>query len=210
MSKKTLALIVGLITLTVILLIVALSPSFAPYLPEKPSVTPEQPTVTPTPPAHTTISISPNPYTLNTTTGTLDFVIDTLSNELTAVQLEISYDPETITNVQVSPGSFFPNPVTLLELVDNNNGRITYALGITPAQTPVKGQGIVARISFQRAPGVPAQQTQIELLPKTKVTQQGIGSSVLRSTSGTTIIIPEAPQLPQVIEASPQVTLPPQ
>lgn len=192
MSKKTLALILGLIILTLVLLGVALLPILRQNQTTEPVPTPtsRKTTLSPTPPAFTTITLSPNPVTL-AQTGTVNVIVDTGGNSLTAVQLEIAYDPTYLTNVSIQPGTFFPNPVQLLNTVDDQTGRVTYALGITPAQTPISGSGTVATIMFQRTLSAPAGQTQLDLLPKTLVTQQGSGASVLKATTGTTIIIAE-------------------
>lgn len=201
MSKKTLALILALTILTLMLLGVALAPLFRQTPKEPSEPTTGEPTVTPTPPAFTTINLSPNPVTI-TQDGTIEVVIDTGDNELTAVQLEIAYDPAYLTNVTMTPGSFFPDPIELLNTVDDQTGRVTYALGITPAQTPVRGSGAVATITFQKNLSSGPGQTQVDLLPKTLVTQQGVGPSVLKSTSGTTVIIAGEP----VSETTPQST----
>lgn len=207
MPKKTLGLIIGLALLTVVLLAVALRPLFL-----NPSTQPtDQATVTatPTPPAYTMLTLSPNPLSLNSTEGKIEVMVDTRENSLTAAQLEISYDPKFITNVEINPGTFFPDPLTLLNTVDAQNGRVTYALGITPAQAPVKGQGVVANIIFDVVPGVTGQ-TQIELLPKTVVTQEGIQASVLKEATGTTIIINQAQNAPALSPSAPaQATISP-
>lgn len=186
MPRKTLALIVGLIILAVVLLIVALKPLiFAPPGTEIPGA---QVTVTPTPPAYTTLNLSPNPVNVTTGQGKVEVLVDTQQNSLTAAQLELSYDPNFLTNVEVTSGPFFPDPITLLNAVDAQNGRVTYAIGITPAQTPVQGQGVLANVIFDVVPGATGE-TQIELLPKSAVTQEGVVASVLKQASGTKIII---------------------
>lgn len=193
MSKKTIALVLGLIILAVVLLVIAVRPILTPTSTDTPQDS-NQAATTPTPPeAGTTLMLSPNPLTLTAAeTGRVEVIVDSSFNNLTAVQLEMSYDPEIITNVQVQPGPFFPKPLTLLNSVDTVNGRITYALGITPAQTPVQGDGVVAEITFNIIPGNANKETTIELLPKSLVTQQGAGQSVLMSMDGATIIIPPA------------------
>lgn len=208
MPRKTLALIIGLIVLTVILLAVALRPLFL-RPPGEPG-TEEQASVTPTPPAYTSIILSPNPLAVQGTSGSVEVVVDTEENSLTAVQLEMSYDPSYLTNVSVVPGDFFPDPISLLDSVDTQNGRITYALGITPAQTPVQGQGVVATVNFNVIPGA-AGETQIELLPKTIVTQEGVQASVLKNTTGTTLVLnPQVAPPAQTAETGvPESAIPP-
>lgn len=194
MSKKTLALILGLIILTILLLIVALNQG--KNLQNQNGATPSETSENeaPTPPADTTLMISPNPVVMPTAgQGTAEVSIDTGGNEITAVQLEMSYDPTKIANVDITPGSFLPSPVVLLREIDEQEGRITYALAITPAQIPVKGQGAVATITFTQLPGTSGQ-TQLQLLPKSLVTANGTTKSVLKSAVGTTVQLSTQPQ----------------
>lgn len=207
MPKKTLGLIIGLALLTVVLLAVALRPLFL-----NPSTQPADQTAisaTPTPPAYTTLMLSPNPVNVEGGSGSVEVVVDTMENSLTAAQLEISYDPKYLTNISVVPGDFFPDPLTLLNSVDTQNGRATYAMGITPAQTPVKGQGVIATVNFNIVPGATGQ-TQIELLPKTVVTQEGIQASVLKEATGTTVVISQSQSAPALSPSAPaQATISP-
>jgi hypothetical protein len=116
-------------------------------------------------------------------------MIDTDKNEVQAVELEISYDPKALTNISLTPGDFFPNPVVLIKNIEPKNGRITYALGITPAQKSVKGKGSVAIITFSRLSGTLQSQTSLTLMPKSLVTQSGVNSSVLKSQTGATVLL---------------------
>lgn len=199
MPKKTIALVLSLIVLAIVLLVVALQPILTPSSDQPTEQSSEnQEIATSEPEAATTLRLSPDPLTLTSTQeGRIEVIVDSATNELTAVQLEISYDPEVITNIQIAPGPFFPKPLTLLNSIDAENGRVTYALGITPAQTPVQGTGVVAELTFQVVPGSVGQETMIDLLPKTLVTQQGAGQSVLMSTTGTTVIIPQSQNVTQ-------------
>lgn len=190
MSKKTIGLIVGLLITTVVLLFVALS--------AKPPVSPQTTTVTqetgptPTPVAHTMLTLSPDTVQIGANgSGSVEVMIDTGENQVTAVQLELSYDPAVLRNVVVTPGDFLPTPITLINNNDRDNGRISFALGIPPSQDPVTGAGTVATIRFTRVSRVPTgiTDTELELLPKTLVTAQGISTSVLKSATGATVIL---------------------
>ena len=109
---------------------------------------------------------------------------------MTAVQLEVAYDPKAVSNVRVTQGAFFTNPVVLLNANDTTTGRISFALGIAPAQEPVNGKGTVATISFTPNPAATATQTEIQLLPKSLVSARGIAASVLKQATGSTITLP--------------------
>lgn len=188
MPKKTLALISGLVLVTIVLFVIALrSNQRAGESEVNPTEAVSQ--VSPTPDvAHSVLSLSPNPVTVAAGgQGSVDVLIDTSENDVTAVQLELSYDPEVLSNVQVSTGSLFTGGTELIDENDTETGRYTYAFGITPAQEPVEGTGVVATITFTAAAS--AQPSQLTLLPSTLVTAQGVASSVLRSSTGTQIVV---------------------
>src|SRR5258708_3944330 len=113
MPKKTLALISGLVVVTVVLFIIALragQQTSAPSVPPTPQVQPTAMT-----PAHTILNIGPNPIKVASgTVGHVDITMDTSDNKVTAVQLELGYDPHIIGNVKVVPGPLFANPVVLI------------------------------------------------------------------------------------------------
>jgi len=79
--------------------------------------------------------------------------VSTNGNKLTAIQMELSYDPKAITNVDVLPGTFFSDPVVLLKKVDQATGRISYAIAIKANQDAVSGKGTVAIIQFEPVKG---------------------------------------------------------
>lgn len=187
MSIKTLILIIFLSVVAGVAVFIAVSPKN-----ETPQGTSQssglQPTKAPNV-AFTTLSIIPNPLTISTPSASVDVSIDTKTNKVTAVQLEISYDPKALTNVDIAPGTFFDNPIVLVKKIDQQEGRITFALAISPSQTAKMGTGNVAMITFTSLI-TPVGKTEIKVLPETLVTAEGVSSSVLKSSSGTTIISP--------------------
>lgn len=188
MPKKTLALIFGLVLVTIVLFVIALRSN---QKAEDTDVTPTGTTVetSPTPDvAHSVLSLSPNPVNVASGgQGSVDVNIDTSDNEVTAVQLELSYDPKVVRNIQIAPGPLFTGAVELIDENDPQAGRYTYAFGITPAQSPIQGKGVVARITFTASAS--SQPSSLTLLPATLVTAQGIGPSVLKSSTGTQIVV---------------------
>ncbi len=195
MSKRTLFLIFALFIITFVLLVLAL---YNPY-----SSNPKSPTQTITVPkepiAQTILSfdiLSSTPSSSSTQsalqTYSLPINIETGKNKATAVQLELQYDPKVLTNVVVTPGVFFKNPVVLLNQIDVKTGRISYAFGIGLADQGVGGKGVVATITFDTKAGLP-QQTQILFLPKTLVTAEGINESVLKLTNSATFTVGATP-----------------
>lgn len=214
MSKKTLALIVVLLIITGSLLVIALSS-------DMPSVSyaPHYDGPTPTPFAQTKLNFSPNPVQMASDSGSTNIMIDTGSNPVTAVQLEIAYDPAALTAVSVTPGNFFNNPdvLTPLNAIDTKNGRVTYAMAIKPNETGIKGKGTVAIVSFTKNPTATATTTKIRILPKSLVSATGLTKSVLFTTNvdvtinfakGTTTVAPSVAPTNAPAVTSPAFTPP--
>jgi hypothetical protein len=194
MPRKTLVLISALVLVTVILFFVALKSSNnkAPVVQPSPQASmPKQ--VSPTVPAHSTLNISPN--TINVAPGqkgSVDVNLDTSDNQVTAIQLEIAYDPNFITNVKVTPGSLFLKPVVLFEKNKVKEGRFTYMYGISPSAKTINGNGIAATITFTALNKIG--DTQLALLPTSLVTARGISESVLKAANGALIKIGSSAQ----------------
>jgi len=208
MPRKTLALISGLVLVTVILFVVALRAGQQSSQPAQPNATtsmkPE-----PTTPAHTLLTVGPNPLTVAPgQLGTAQVTIDTSDNDVTAVQLELGYDPTIISNVKVTYTPLFKNPAILIDKNDPVKGRYTYAFGITPSGQPVKGNGVVATITFSVKPGSLGKQTQLGLLPSSLVTARGIANSVLKSGTGTVVSVSSTGAAAGAVTQPAVVTLP--
>lgn len=178
MSKRTLFLIFALFIITFVLLLMAL------YQPSAPKTT-QTATVPKEPVAQTILSFGSPLAATSSSSTTLNYSlpinITTGKNQVTAVQFELQYDPQILTNVVVVPGSFFANPQVLLNQIDAKTGRITYAFGIGPTGQGVVGQNIAATLNFS-VKAATTKQTAILFLPKTLVTAEGISTSVLKQT----------------------------
>lgn len=185
MPKRTLYLIIVLILVALGLMFIATASLYP-----KPSV--ELPlTRRPTPPVEqTTLLFGDLSMATDSAqpTYSIPIIISAQKNLVTGVQLELSYDPQIITNVSIQQGSFFSKPVVLLNSIDNDNGRISYALGISPQDSGKKGEDIVAVLTFKAKTPIPSATT-ISFLPKTLVTAEGVAQSVLKSTSPTQFIV---------------------
>lgn len=178
MSKRTLFLIFALFVITAVLLVMAL------YKPSAPQTTT---TVVPTkePVAQTILSFGELLVATSSSTTvsySLPINITTGKNRVTAVQLELLYDPQVLSNISVNPGSFFQNPIALLNQIDTQTGRISYAFGISPTSEGVMGKGMAAVLTFNARKGLD-EETAILFLPKTLVTAEGITESVLKETN---------------------------
>ena len=178
---KTLVLVVVLAAAAILLL------SFA--FKQTKNLLQNNPTVVKQSPAHTSLSLSSDPK-LNSSTYTEDVNIDTSSNVVTGVQLELTYDPKVLTAVDVTPGTFFENSNVLIKKVDTVNGRVTYALGVTLGEKGKSGKGVIASLHFALIPGqkLPVI-TAINFLPKTQVSAQETIESVLKDTSNANLTL---------------------
>lgn len=186
MSKRTLILIAFLAVLTAFFIYLAVS-----QVKPQPTGTPQAtvPTTKPVP-AYSTVMLSPAKVSLTGTSGSITVMIDTgkgdKTNAVTAVQLEMQYDPKMLTGVTITPGTFIPNGVPLVNTIDKTTGKITYALAIPPSGSGKSGSGTIATIQFQSL--LPkGSSTEFMLLPSSLVTAQGVTDSVLLKTTGATI-----------------------
>lgn len=166
--------------LLILVLIIAVGGLLALSLNSKP----QSPTTTvPASVAQTTLALT---QPVASTSGVLmsNILINTNGNKVGAVQVELSYDPTALGNVDIKAESFIKGPVELLKKIDSDNGRISYALGVPFGQNQVQGSGILATLSFTKLQT--SGMTTISFLPKSLVSAQGIAQSVLRLATGVT------------------------
>lgn len=181
--NKTWLLVAGLIALTVVLLVVSLTSKNFPGLPiglkdEKTDF------------AHTSLAFSKEPKT-SSVSGTyeIDITINSDDNQISNVQLELVFDPKILTKVDIKPGGFLNDPVILSKKIDSVNGRITYAIANKTGEKAVKGEGVIAVVSFSKTS---PEETTISFLPHTQVSG-GRSQSVLRETVSAVIGILPSP-----------------
>lgn len=177
MSKRTLFLIFALFIITSVLLAVAL---YKPVPKPIQTITaPKEPT------AQTSLLFGELSSAISSPSSELIYSlpinVETGKNKVTAIQLELQYDPLILTNVAVAPGPFFQNPSILLNQIDDKTGRISYAFGVGLTDTGIAGKGVAAVITFE-AKSATEEKTGILFLPKTLVTAEGISQSVLKTT----------------------------
>lgn len=189
MSKQTLALIAILAVLSSILVVLA----FSPKTQQPSAVTTTNTTPSPSskaPASEAVLTLSPNPLVLtvgSNVPSTISVDIDSGSHDITAVQLELSYDPKMLTITDIVPADFIANPLVLLKRIDDPNGRATFAFGIQPTASGKKGKGAVAKITVL-GKGTGGQSTSVTLLPKTLVTATGVEKSVLKEALSTSVL----------------------
>jgi hypothetical protein len=174
MSKRTLFLIFALALITFVLLILAI---YQPPTPKPTQIVSAPQKIS----AQTVLSFGNPTVILSPSSSTLYYsvpiYISTGKNKVTAVQLELQYDPVLFNNVQATSGAFFKNPNILLNQIDSTAGRISYALGVTSAG--ISGNDTVASLIFSINSKTP-QKTAVIFLPKTLVTADGISGSALQ------------------------------
>lgn len=185
---KTLILIGFLITLTVVLLGLAIFASG-----NKKSATTQ---IVPSPTVIKTASIAFMPSALDislptTSSATVDIVANTNGAPITGAQVEVKYDPTVITNVKLLP----PTATSLFGAVGNYVtlfsdakalGKASFAVAIQPNGTPVNGTGSIGQISFTVIKNLKPE-TQMIFGTGTVVTSKTTQSSVLESTTPLTI-----------------------
>lgn len=190
MPRKTLALISGLVLVTVVLFIIALKTNNKQAVPV-PTPSPAQPTqpMEAVAPAHAVLALSPNQVNVSPgQVGSVDLMLDAQEHPVTAVQLQLKYDPAVISNVKVSPGPMFQNPGLLVGKDDPAAGAYRYMIGIGPNQATLQGTGVVAKITFNVKRGA-TKETTLEVTPESIVTARGVATSVLGSYTGATVTI---------------------
>lgn len=122
---------------------------------------------------------------ISSTSATYESVIsiETGENKITAVQIELQYEPGSFTNVDIKPGTFIPNALVLLKKIDPAEGRITFAIALPLGLKGIQGQGDVAVLTFGHSS---VGSYGIGFLPKTQITAEGISQSVLKEAVNNT------------------------
>lgn len=137
------------------------------------------------------------PSSLNASSGsstlqTTDIMINTGKDSVTGVQIELSYDPKILSNVQIaSPvaDSFFgTSSIVLFKEVNQELGRISFASGIAPQETPKSGVGKVATLTFTAAKPLASDTAMIKFVDKSMVSHANTQESVLKETIPLTIL----------------------
>ena len=200
MPKKTTILIIVLLLFTAGLIYIAVrtEQQVPPEIIEETLTEEELTDLIPTINPQTQISF--NPSVLNTinnpqTEYTVDVTVNTNGQAISGIQLELSYDPIILLNVTVTAAEsnlFGTNPAVLINSVDQELGRISYARALGGLDSEeVSGNGNIASITF-RANSALTQNTQISILPKTTVRSLRSTNSLLQNALPLTIIFSTA------------------
>lgn len=200
MAKKTTLLIIILAAVTAVLLYLAITNEnqiSAPKTAEK--------TLPVKKPAAKTAKLFFNPQNLDLSSGaasptsTVDIIVDSGGTDISGVQAELSFDPKAITNVRLTPsladGFFGASANILINEVDSETGRVSFAVAIPPNTAGKAGIGKIATLSFQKAFNAPPTTT-VTFLDKTLVTKLGENESVLKETLPLNLVLSQATTSP--------------
>ena len=150
--------------------------------------TPTSSFLSPTVP-QTSLWIEPNPIKIDENGFvSMDVYINTKENKVTAVQLEIAYDPTMLQFVSLKPIDLLSGTVERINKIDKRTGRITYAaeLGPTEHTAPIQGADSIVSLKFRPLKTIP-QQTEIRVLPDSIITALDVDKSVLTETKNATV-----------------------
>lgn len=195
MPRKTTILIVILAVVTTVLVILAVSNENPQKNLTGTKITPTQ--VQKTVPG--TAIISFNPPTVNAGSQTsmpVDIITDTAKEEINGVQVELLYDPKSITNVKIVPPTdlslFGPGGTGYTILFNESKpelGRISYAIVASQIQKPIKGVGKIGTLFFQKTAGATASTTFVRFVDKTMITKLGSSQNALKQANPLTITL---------------------
>lgn len=188
MPRKTVYLLIGLIMVTIILLALALYNFNGNGA--KPTTTQEATKSTSPSYAKAILNILPPQQVVNANgskTYTVIIRINTPAtglNKISAAQLDISYDPKALSNVDVKAGSLLKNPIVLLKKIDTVKGIINFDLAPSPSEKTSFIAGDLAEITFTKNPSAKGT-TALNFLPSTIITSGNFAENVLKGAYGT-------------------------
>ncbi len=198
MPKKTTILIVILALITGILIVLAVrsdqTQQIVNNLTTKPTAT-----IEPVKP-YATLSFLPEnlDVSLVSPIQSVDIVIDSDNKPIAGVQVELSYNPKLFANVSVSQPKqnpfFGANPTILINSVDVSQGRISYAVGISPDGSEKSGKGSIATLNFTANKLAGVRTGQFSFLPKSAVTTLSTSGSILKTSIPLQVILSNSAQ----------------
>lgn len=129
------------------------------------------------------ISISPDKLSLKKG-ETARLTIDLKSKEeIAAVEIHLSFDPNVVNIGKIEPLEFLQNPQILQETIDNKAGKLILILGGLSA---VSGEGKLVEISIS---ALAAGQTKLEFSEGTQAGAIGKFTNILSEKTGSDIIV---------------------
>jgi hypothetical protein len=185
MSKTSVFLIIIFSLTLIALLTVNTLYSSKPVLKSIPAMFPTQPVTE----SENTLSITPSILTVNAgKTTTVQVILDSKGELPTVVQMELAYDPYEFASVAIIPGTFFSSPQVLLNNINANNGRISYAIAPSLDQTTPTVSTLLATITIKPRINAYKRNTTLSFLPKT-IIKTKTSQNTLKNAYGAKITI---------------------
>lgn len=110
-------------------------------------------------------------------------IMDNEESPISGVSLKILFDKRMIVMSLPQVESYFPNPVVFENSIDDKLGIISISLG---SITPATGSGTLVKLSGIINSGVSGE-TDLVILPESKIMRQGSTASILTSTNHATL-----------------------
>jgi hypothetical protein len=137
--------------------------------------------VSPSSQASVTLSLPPTITTSLNSETSADITIDSGASSVTAVQIELVYDPSTISTPSITQGGFFTQKLTSPKI---ENGKISFAYAVKIEEKSKSGSGVVATLKFKPL----KENAQIAFGNGTMVASiDNLDTNSLKSATGTTI-----------------------
>lgn len=148
-------------------------------------------------PKTTTVYFDPQSLDLTTTTASassVDLVVDTSSDKISGVQVDLYFDPDVITDIAIIPPSdqesFLGTSAQYRVLINELNleeGVLSYTVAHNPRVAPVTGIGKIGTVTFSVDRNVLQSSTQITFGERSSVSKIGVYDTVLKNTTPLTI-----------------------
>jgi hypothetical protein len=185
MSKTSIFLICIFIIVLAALLAVNTLYSPQPVLKSIPAMFPTKTPVD----SENTLMITPTTLTIPSGKPTsLQVTIDSKGELPSVIQMELAYDPGVLASVKIAPGTFFTTPQVLLNNINANNGRISYAIAPGADQTTPTASNLLATITVIPRVTAYTQVTTLSFLPKT-IVKTKTSPNTLKIAYGTKITV---------------------
>lgn len=135
------------------------------------------------------LSLQPNRLLISSSSGSMTINLQTNSPSVSQIEIELAFDPEKISNLNITPNPRLTN-FQLLPIPTQLAGRFFYILTFSPpTNLPRLNLGLnklnqpLARLNFS-SELLPGEQTQLDFLPKTEIIAAGNNSSILQKSIG--------------------------
>lgn len=134
-------------------------------------------------PVKRSVTISTSPDKLDLVAGTKTTIPINIKSqdEVSAVELYLTFDPKIVTIKNILPLEFFNSPKILKKEINNQKGEVVFIVGSLPAKS---GSGQLAQLVVQAGK---VGTTQVMFNPSSQAAVSGQNTNALGETSGTLI-----------------------